>query len=229
MTSEHPATALTLKRQPAGATLVAALEHAWQQIRNRHPDLPAVQIVIGQGSGHRGGLLLGQLAPERWQPTDDSGQLVHELLVGGEGLARGPVDVFTTLLHEAAHALALARQIADTSRDGRYHNQRYRQLAHELGLDVQRDAQQGFSTTSLTALARARYQTAISAIADAITLHRLPEPAAAAGRNLSVAVCACPRRIRVAQGTLRAGPITCEICAQAFTTARSDVGERPPR
>jgi len=227
MTSEHSATALTLKHQPAAATLVAALEHAWQQIRHRHPDLPAVQIVIGQGSGHRGGLLLGQLAPERWQPTGP-GELVHELLVGGEGLARGPVDVFTTLLHEAAHALALTRQIADTSRDGRYHNQRYRQLAHELGLDVQRDAQLGFSTTSLTALTQARYQPAISAIADAITLHRRPEPPATAGRNLSVAVCACPRRIRVAQGTLRAGPITCEICQQPFT-ARPDVGERPAR
>jgi hypothetical protein len=218
MTSEHTSTALTLKRQPAGAVLVAALEQAWQQIRERHPDLPRVQIVIGQGSGHRGGLLLGQLAPERWQPTGP-GELVHELLVGGEGLARGPADVFTTLLHEAAHALALARQIADTSRDGRYHNQRYKILAHEVGLQVQRDAQQGFSTTSLTAQTQARYQPAIGAIADAITLHRLPEPLATAGRNLSVAVCACPRRIRVAQGVLRAGPITCEICQQPFSTA----------
>ncbi|MCA1680134.1 MAG: hypothetical protein LC790_01535 [Actinobacteria bacterium] len=218
MTSEHPTAALTLKRQRAGAArLVAALEHAWQQIRARHPDVPRVQIVIGQGSGHRGGLLLGQLAPERWQPSGP-GELVHELLVGGEGLARGAVDVFTTLLHEAAHALALTRQIADTSRDGRYHNQRYRQLAHELGLEVQRDAQQGFSSTRLTPLTQARYQPAISAIADAITLHRRPEPAANTRRNLAVAVCACPRRIRVAPGTLRAGPITCEICQQPFST-----------
>ena len=231
MTSEQTPTALTLKRQPAaaGAVLVAALEHAWQQIRNRHPDLPAVQIVIGQGSGHRGGLLLGQLAPERWQPISHSGGLVHELLVGGEGLARGAEDVLTTLLHEAAHVLALTRGIADTSRDGRYHNQRYRQLAHELGLDVKRDAQLGFSTTTLTALTRARYQPAIGAIADAITLHRRPEPPATMGRNLSVAVCACPRRIRVAPGTLRAGAITCAICQQPFSTAAAGVGERPAR
>jgi hypothetical protein len=230
MTSEHPTAALTLNRQQpaAAARLVAALEHAWQQIRERHPDLPRVQIVIGQGSGHRGGLLLGQLAPERWQPTGP-GELVHELLVGGEGLARGPVDVFTTLLHEAAHALALTRQIADTSRDGRYHNKRYRQLAHEVGLEVQRDAQQGFSTTTLTPLTQGRYQPAISAIADAITLHRLPEAPASIARNLPVAVCACPRRIRVADGTLRAGTITCDICQQPFSTAAAGVGERPAR
>jgi hypothetical protein len=228
MTSEHTSTALTLKRQPAAAALVAALEHAWQQIRARHPDVPAAQIIVGQGSGHRGGLLLGHLAPERWRPTGP-GELVHELFVGGEGLARGPVDVFTTLLHEAAHALALARGIADTSRDGRYHNQRYRLLADELGLEVCRDAQLGWSTTSLPPQTRALYEPVIAAIADAITLHRLPEPPASTGRNLSVAVCACPRRIRVAPGVLRAGQITCEICQHPFSTARPGVGERPAR
>lgn len=217
MTSEHAIAALTLKRQPASAAaLVAALEDAWQQIRARHLDVPRVQIVIGHGSGRGGGLLLGQLAAERWQPAGHPGALVHELLIGGEGLARGPVDVFTTLLHEAAHALAIARDVADTSRDGRYHNQRYRQLAHELGLHVQRDVQLGWSTTSLPPATRAHYQAAITAIADAITLHRLPEPPATVGRNLSVALCGCPRRIRVAAGVLRAGEITCGICRQPF-------------
>jgi hypothetical protein len=225
MTSKHAtSTALTLKRQPAAAALIGALEHAWQQIAARHPDLPKVQIIVGQGSGHRGGgLLLGQLSPERWQPTARSGELVHELLIGGEGLARGPADVFGTELHEAAHALALTRGIADTSRDGRYHNQRYHQLARELGLHVQRDAQLGWSITSLPPMTRARYQSAIAAIADAITRYRLPEAPATAGRNLTVALCACPRRIRVAPATLRAGQITCELCQQPFA-ARSGAG-----
>jgi hypothetical protein len=231
MTSKHASTAsasLTLKRQPAAAALIGALEHAWQQIGERHPDLPKVQIIVGQGSGQRGGLLLGQLSPERWQPTARSGELVHELLIGGEGLARGPVDVFGTELHEAAHALALTRGIADTSRDGRYHNQRYRKLARELGLNVERDVQLGWSITSLPPQTRARYQSAIAAIADAITRYRLPEPPATAGRNLTVALCACPRRIRVAPGVLRAGQITCEICQHPFTApAGAGAGEGP--
>jgi hypothetical protein len=232
MTSEHATTAsLTLKRQPAAAALIGALEHAWQQIRARHADLPKVQIIVGQGSGHSGGLLLGHLAPDRWQPTGDrTGALVHELLVGGEGLAHGPVDVFSTVLHEAAHALALARNIADTSRDGRYHNQRYRLLAHELGLEVGRDVQLGWSTTSLPPATRAHYQDAITAIADAITRYRLPEPPPAVGRNLSLALCACPRRIRVARGVLRAGQITCELCQQPFAApAGAGAGAGPAR
>lgn len=218
--SRPAAPALTLKRQRAGTgVLIAALEDGWRAIATRHPDLPAAQIIVGQGSSSRSGrgLLLGHLAPERWQPDDDA-ELVHELLIGGEGLALGAADVFTTELHEAAHALAIARQIADTSRDGRYHNHRYRDLATELGLDVTRDPVLGWSTTTLPAHTRARYARQIAAIAAAITSHRLPEPTTPAGRNLAVAACACPRRIRVAPSILRAGAITCEICHQPFST-----------
>lgn len=224
--SSDPAATLTLKRQPPGAALLAALEHGWDAIRDRHPDVPPAIIVLGQGSGQRGGLLLGHLAPDRWQPAGHTGELVHELLIAGEGLALGAEDVFGTQLHEAAHALAIARKIADTSRDGRYHNARYRALAMELGLLVERDSQLGWSTTRLCATARERYAPQIAAIAAAITLHRLPEPTTRAGRNLSAATCGCPRRIRVAPATLRAGAITCQVCAQPFRAQTADQGER---
>jgi len=224
--SEPPTTTLALKRQGAGAALLSALERGWDAIRDQHPQVPQAVIVLGRGSGHRGGLLLGHLAPERWQPAGHSSQqLVHELLIAGEGLARGADDVFTTLLHEAVHAVAIARQIADTSRDGRYHNARYRTLAEELGLLVDRDPQLGWSTTTLATVTRERYQEQIAQIAAAITVHRLPEPAPAVGRNLSAAICGCPRRIRVAPATLRAGSITCELCRQPFTAPPVNPGE----
>jgi len=219
---------LTLNRQPAAgaAILVAALEDAWTAIREQHPAIPAVQILVGQGSRQRGGPLLGYLAPDRWQPAAHDGELVHELVIAGEGLALGADDVFTTLLHEAAHALAVARAVSDTSRDGRYHNARYRQLADELGLNVQRDPALGWSITTLRPTTRAQYADAIAAIAAAITLHRLPEPIGCSRRGLRLAVCGCPRRIRVAPATLRAGTITCELCGQPFRAQTADQGER---
>jgi hypothetical protein len=231
--SELAPAPLTLKRQPAGTgALIAALEHGWREIANHHSDLPAAQVIVGRGSspGRGRGLLLGHLAPDRWQPAGPADELVHELLIAGEGLALGADEVFTTVLHEAAHALAITRQIADTSRDGRYHNRAYKTLAEELGLDVTRDRALGWSTTTMRALTRHRYTAAISAITAAITSHRLPEPAAATGRNLAAALCGCkvPRRIRVAQRTLAAGAITCELCGHAFTVApgTTDQGER---
>jgi Single-strand binding protein family len=115
----------------AASLLVAALEHTWQSIRSRHPEVPeAVLVVASGGEGKR--LNLGHFAPHRWQVN---GANRHEVLVGGEGLQRGPVDVLGTLLPEAAHGLAQARDVRDTSRQGRYHNRRYATLAGELGLE----------------------------------------------------------------------------------------------
>jgi hypothetical protein len=102
----------------AASRLVAALEDAWAAIRSHHPEVPQVVIVVASGSDPRGKRLnLGHFAAGRWQltsaevPTDRP-----EVLVSGEGLRRGPVEVLGTLLHEAARGLAYARKISDTSR-----------------------------------------------------------------------------------------------------------------
>ena len=72
-----------------------------------------------------------------------------EIMISGEGLGRTPQDVLGTLLHEAAHALAAARGIKDTSRQGRYHNTKYKMLAEELGITVTFDPAIGWSITSV--------------------------------------------------------------------------------
>ena len=75
-----------------------------------------------------------------WSPDPQhqpaSMHLAAELFVGGEGLSQGAESVRATLLHEAAHGLSDVRQIQDTSRQGRYHNTRYKALGEELGLVV---------------------------------------------------------------------------------------------
>src|SRR4029453_3856781 len=117
---------------PAAASrLVAALEHAWTAILTQHPEVPQVVIVVASGSDPRSRRLnLGHFAAGRWQLTDPNQPTDRpEVLVSGEGLQRGPVEVLGTLLHEAAHGLAHARSIQDTSRQGRYHNRRYAALA----------------------------------------------------------------------------------------------------
>ena len=72
-----------------------------------------------------------------------------EVFVGGEGLVRGAADVLGTLLHEAAHALAHVRDIKDTSRQGRWHNARFKALAEEVGIEVAKDPRSGWSPTTL--------------------------------------------------------------------------------
>jgi hypothetical protein len=152
----------------AASPLVAALERAWTAIRTHHPDVPAAVVIVASG-GDANRLALGHFAPGRWQ-VNGTGH--HEVLIGAEGLARGPDDVLTTLLHEAAHGLANARGIQDTSRQGRYHNHRYATLAAELGLDVARDPRIGWSLTTLAQPTAQRYAAVLAELRAALVLWR---------------------------------------------------------
>src|SRR4051794_5933069 len=150
-TSKTTQAALTPTCQPdpfTTARLVTVLEAVWAAIRTRHPEVPAVVIVVASGSPARANdtLTLGHFASSRWQHGEAR---LPEVMVSGEGLSRTPAEVLATLLHEAAHGLADARDIKDTSRQGRWHNQKFAKLADELGLDVTKDDRLGWSTTTL--------------------------------------------------------------------------------
>jgi hypothetical protein len=211
---------VTLKRQDTlGSGLIVALEAAWAAIREIHSVVPPAVIVTGAGSiGGRGRLRLGHFAATRWRAGQE-GELC-EVFVGGEGLVRGAAAVLGTLLHEAAHALAHARGIKETSRQGRYHNRNFKELAEELGLSVAHDPQLGWSPTTLTEDAAATYAQPIAALDAAITSYRRSEdPSGAtrgASRNLIACVCRCGRRLRMARSVLAAGPVICGVCNTGF-------------
>ena len=127
--------------------------------------------------------------------------------------------VLGTLLPEAAHALAYQRGVKDNSRQGRYHNARYRQLAEELGLEVEHDPQLGWSLTTLADDTARGYARAIDRLERALVAYREGEHAATASTSPSGAVacvCGCGRRIRAANGVLAQGPIVCGLCSTPF-------------
>jgi hypothetical protein len=217
----HQPSNLTTIPNGAASLLVAALEHTWQTIRTHHPHVPEAVLVVASGSdGTR--LNLGHFAPHRWQVQ---GADRHEVLVGGEGLQRGPTEVLGTLLHEAAHGLAQARGIQDTSRQGRYHNRRYAALAGELGLEVASVQPIGWSATTVPEHTAKVYARQLEDLAAALILWRRHDHRSGPGprsRNLLAASCACGRRIRVAKTTLVEAPILCGACAQPFALADPD-------
>jgi hypothetical protein len=200
---------------------VAALEHAWAAIRARHPEVPDAVLVVASG-GDAKRLHLGHFAPDRWQ-VNGTGR--HEVLVGGEGLRRGPTDVLATLLHEAAHGLARARGVKDTSRQGRYHNRRYAALAAELGLTVTHDERIGWSHTTVPDATVAAYAAVVDEIRVALVLWRYldqlagPQPKS---RNLLACSCPCGRKLRAAKSTLADAPILCGACDGPFEPDDAD-------
>jgi hypothetical protein len=211
---------LTVKRQNSGhgSGGVSALEASWEAIRAQHPDVPPAVVVIGAGSSSQR-LRLGHFAASRWQTDNDA---LAEIFVGGEGLARGASPVLATLLHEAAHAIAHHRQIRDTSRQGGYHNQRFKALAEQLGLQIDHHPTLGWSPTTITNTTVVRYAAALDQLEAALSTHRQPEAHSRkrpGDANLLVCVCGCGRRIRVAGGVLELAPIICSSCQQPFNAS----------
>ncbi|NEA37562.1 hypothetical protein [Streptomyces sp. SID13031] len=215
-----PAARLTRKRQDTYTTaqLVATLENGWAAIRTNHPEIPAVVIIVGSGTATKEARH-GHFASNRWQHGDNQ---LAEVLISGEGLQRPVEEVFTTLLHEATHALAHTREIQDTSRQGRWHNQKFGLIASELGLDVlDKDPKHGWSKCTLRAETATTYKQVIAELKKALIAYRHPETtgdgkAKKNNNNAIACVCQCPRRIRVAKAVLAEGDITCGICDTHF-------------
>ncbi len=216
--SRHPAGTPAPSAVPDASPLLAALERAWTDIRTRYPDVPGAVVVLASGTQTKA-TKLGHFAIGRWT-VHGNPSAQPEVLVAGEGLGRGAADVLATLLHEAAHGLCWARRIRDTSRGGRYHNRAYRQMAEHVGLTVTQSKQFGFAHTTLGDQAQRDYAATLEDLAAHLRLYRRGERHGATGktpaRNLAVAVCGCPRKIRVAPATLAAAPIVCAACEQPF-------------
>ncbi|WP_433575566.1 hypothetical protein [Nocardia brasiliensis] len=196
--------------------LVSALEHAWAAIRSHHPDVPDVVLTVGSGSAG-GDLTLGHFAPNRWVRGEYE---LHELFVGGEGLQRGPTDVLGTLLHEAAHGVAVARDVKDTSRQGRWHNERFRAIGEELGLTLSHHPKLGWSLTAVRDDTQRLYRDELEELTFALVAYRRREPERRGGRKSSnnglSAECGCGRKLRLSRSAFEAGGIRCEVCDELF-------------
>ena len=206
----------------AASRILKVLEDTWLEIRRWHPEIPSVVIIIASGTDGKQ-TRLGHHAPGRWNVA---GEQRTEIMISGEGLRRSSAEVLGTLLHEAAHALAHARGIKDTSRQGRYHNKHFKNCAEELGLTVTHDDRNGWSASTITSATQAAYARQLHDLTEAMTLWRHGEtpagPTARRNTNLIAAACPCGRSIRVAASTLAEAPITCQACDQDFQAKNAD-------
>jgi hypothetical protein len=200
----------------AASRILKVLEDIWLEIRRWNPEIPAAIIIIASGTGGRHPRW-GHHAPDRWNV---GGEQQPEIMISGEGLRRTANDVLGTLLHEAAHALAHARGIKDTSRQGRYHNKHFKTHAEELGLTVEHDSRIGWSAGTITDVTQIAYARQLHDLAQAMTMWRHGEattgPTVRRSHNLIAAACPCGRSIRVAASTLAEASITCQACHGDF-------------
>lgn len=196
--------------------LVTAITATWSAIQQHHEDVPDVMFTIGQGAARKT-QRLGHFLAGGWVGREDDTADIHEVFIGAEGLAEGADELLGTLLHEATHALAHARQISDTSRQGRYHNARFRDLAEELGLRCSLGPKDhGWTVTEVEDATRRRYARQIQRLDTAISGHRRTRRSRPSNNNGLSLTCGCGRKIRVAESTADRGPILCGLCDRPF-------------
>lgn len=202
---------------PQASAILKALEGAWATIRKAHPEIPEVVMILASGAQPRGKQLNGYHAPMRWVPAGAKDAL-SEVLIAGERLADGAEAVLQTMLHEAAHSLAFARNIKDCCREGNvYHNGEFAKHAAELGLTppAKADRKHGYSFCEMPGATEKKYGRTLAAMRKALVAVRrregyAPKPPRSS-RNGVVLVCpGCGRKLRQRGETDRA-----TLCATA--------------
>jgi hypothetical protein len=138
-----------------------------------------------------------------------------ELFMATELVARGATDMFAVLLHEAAHTIASRRGIKDTSRQGCYHNGRFRMIAADVGLEGDRDSERGWSLTALSNGADAGYKDTLAQLTAALAGRAGPRDRAATAAAAGP-VCGCGQWVPVTRQRrprIVAGTVMCDRCA----------------
>jgi hypothetical protein len=90
-----------------------------------------------------------------WRKRNEGDECYYEINISAEYLNRDSTEIMETLLHEMAHLYASANNIKDTSRAGKYHNRKYKEIAEVHGLNVSEDEKYGWTITNLTDEAKA--------------------------------------------------------------------------
>jgi hypothetical protein len=76
-----------------------------------------------------------------------NGQGVPEINIGAGTLDRPIECIITTLLHEMIHQYNAINDIQDCSRNGTYHNKRFKEAAEVRGLDITKSVKYGWCIT----------------------------------------------------------------------------------
>jgi len=205
--------------------IIHALERAYTAIRMTNPDAQLAVITVYR---RESGQSWGYFHKSQFINKRESGQRLDEIQIDSTLLKESARMVLCILLHEACHSVASHREVQDTSRQGRYHNRRFVEIAQEAGLVTQPDKRIGCTTPNMTDQTAQRYRTVIDELEQALTLYQEPPlrngPTRRKSRMLKAQCPACERVIRGSQKTFDAGPVICQPCASPFQVEEPEDG-----
>ena len=119
------------------------LESAFDILNDRYfgGELPKVVITV-QSSPRTYGHYT------KYNAWSDSEKGFREINLSAENLDRSVFLTISTLTHEMVHHYCDLKGIKDCSRNGTYHNKRFKEQAEQRGLIIEYDSKIGYSITS---------------------------------------------------------------------------------
>jgi hypothetical protein len=106
---------------------------------------PVITILTDSVGGSYGWISVNRV----WSSKDE--KFYREINLCAEYLNRPPELVITTLLHEMCHLHNIQQGIQDTSRNGTYHNAKFKTVAEKYDLLVEKSEKYGYCITKLSA------------------------------------------------------------------------------
>lgn len=157
---------------------------------------------------------LGWYAKDRWE---NESSRPAELNLSAEELKRPVEQVLETLIHEMCHQKAHQENIKDCSRNGAYHNERFKLIAEASGLlCLPKDKKNGYGHTELGAEGKSAIESIRSKVEPVLVLARRVIPASEKKPNkMLLWMCTfCETKIRSGRRDLS---IQCNDCVNDFT------------
>jgi len=108
---------------------------------NNELERPVITILTDNKGGAYGWISVNKV----WSTKDNA--WFREINLCAEYLNRPPELVITTLHHEMCHLWNIQQEVQDTSRRGRYHNAKFREVAEARGLIVRQHLTYGWCIT----------------------------------------------------------------------------------
>lgn len=137
-----------------------------------------------------------------------------ELNISAEDLNRPAEDILGTLIHEMCHQSASERGIKDCSRNGNYHNKKFKEIAEAHGLEcLEKSKSHGFGHTKLAPAGRNAIESKLSSLKEALTVCRIIPEKPKAKSKMILFECGCGFKIRCGKSTLDA---KCNSCGGQF-------------
>ena len=123
------------------------LEYAFDILNHVYfnSELPKVVITIQSSPKTYGHITTQKI----WNGLENN---YYEINLSAENLNRPPENVLATLVHEMVHLYCMENNIADTSKNGRYHNKHFKEQAEKRDLHIEYRQYIGYSHTEPTDL-----------------------------------------------------------------------------